>query len=478
MLDRLVSTRDALASLRWRPSRTLAFVVDQPKRREIHAATFADRVVHHLLVERLARLYEPIFIHDFYANRRGKGTHAAVARLHAFMRSATQGGRLPAYALQLDIANYFNSIHRPTLFRLLQGRLLRAVRRQGLDRDEARALQAHCRALLSADPTAGVRRQGPPARHARIPPHKRLGGLGPGYGLPIGNLTSQFFANVYLNELDQFVKHQLKARWYLRYVDDLVLVHPDPAQLLAWRERIVDFLAARLQLRLKELAEPRRLTQGIDFLGYVVRPSHRVVRRRVIRHFHARLADFERAHVRPNALRLPPAARDRLRAQVASFLGHCRHASAARLWRGTLTRFPWLAAVFDRPEDATRGHPLRPAWTAASVTGLAGQYRALARRCPEARLLMQVGNRWLLTAPRAAGASRVRRPGLGACLEVDPRDLPTLRARLKRAGQAHALATQTGHYRTGFKRRELVLRWRPATATASSFLAPSAGVTP
>ena len=207
--------------------------------------------------------------------------------------------------------------------------------------------------------------------------------------------------------------------------------------------------------------------------------------RRVIRHFHARLAAFERAHVRANALRLPPAARDRLRAQVASFLGHCRHAGAARLWHGTLTRFPWLSALFDRPEDATRARPLRPAWTATAVTGLAGQYRALARRCPEARLLMQVGNRWLLTAPDEAGArrlvapgaSRVRRPGLGACLEVHPRDLPALRARLKRAGQAHALAAQTGHYRTGFKRRELVLRWRPATAAASSFLAPSAGVT-
>ncbi|TCT19846.1 hypothetical protein EDC35_107174 [Thiobaca trueperi] len=98
---------------------------------------------------------------------------------------------------------------------------------------------------------------------------------------------------------------------------------------------------------------------------------------------------------------------------------------------------------------------------------------------------MQCGNRWLLTAPHAAGArrlvapgaSRVRRPGLGECLEVDPRDLPALRERLKRAGQAHALATQTGHYRTGFKRRELVLLWRPATSTASPFLASSTGVT-
>jgi RNA-directed DNA polymerase len=220
LLDNLVSTRDALASLRWRPSRTLSFVVTRPKLREIHASRFADRVTHHLLVERLSRLFEPVFIHHSYANRRGKGTHAAVDRLQAFMRSASQGGRLPVYALQLDIANYFNSIHRPTLFRLIQRRLVRAVRRQGLERAEARALQAHCRALLSADPAAGVRRQGPPGRFAQIPSHKRLGALGPGYGLPVGNLTSQFFANVYLNELDQFIKNQLKVRWYLRYVDD------------------------------------------------------------------------------------------------------------------------------------------------------------------------------------------------------------------------------------------------------------------
>jgi hypothetical protein len=515
LLDRLVSTRDALASFNWRPSRTLAFVVHRPKLREIHAATFSDRVVHHLLVDRLNRIVEPVFIHDSYANRLGKGTHAAVERLQRFMRQSvgaalaansrtgvaqqsiagkpapTRTGPSGPFALQLDIANCFNSIHRPTLFRLLQQRLLRAVRRQGLDKDEARALQSYCRALLAADPTAQVRRQGSPGSFAQIPPHKRLGALGPTVGLPVGNLTSQFFANVYLNELDQFVKHTLKARYYVRYVDDFVLLHADPAVLIDWRQRIVAFLAEHLRLKLKELPEPQAIADGVDFLGYVIRPSHCVLRRRVIAHFHQRLAAFQHAHVRANALRLPPAARDRLRAQLASFLGHCRHASAERVWQKTLLRFPWLSTLFEAPENALRGLPLRPAWTATTVSGLAGQTRALRQRNPDALLLVQVGNRWLLPVPRPgrSGFSRDKCPGsaiaakaappkstagLGPCLEFRASDLAGVRRRLKRTGQAHALAAQTGHLKTGFKRRELVLIWRPPGAP--SFL--SAARTP
>lgn len=244
LLDKLVASRDALArwssSGAWHPSRTYSFIVSRPKLREIHAAPFADRVVHHVLVNRLARIYEPVFIHDSYANRLGKGTHAAVDRLQGFMRQASAGGSQGAYALQLDIANFFNSIHRPTLFR------------------------------------------------------------------PIGNLTSQFFANVYLNALDQFVKHQLKARWYVRYVDDFVLLHPDPAQLLAWRGQIEDFLRQRHSLKLKSLAQPHPLQQGTDFLGYVIRPFYRLARRRVLKRLQCCLRAFARQHVRPHALDLPP----------------------------------------------------------------------------------------------------------------------------------------------------------------------------
>ena len=479
LLDKLVSSRDALANAglpgAWRPSRTFSFVVSRPKLREIHAAPFADRVVHHVLVDRLARIYEPVFIHDSYANRMGKGTHAAVDRLQGFMRQVTQGGAHPAFALQLDIANFFNSIHRPTLFRLLQHRLARAVRSHTLVPDEARALQSHCRAMLAADPTQGVRRRGAPKLFAQVPPHKRLGALGPGVGLPIGNLTSQFFANVYLNELDQFVKHRLKARWYVRFVDDFVLLHPDPAQLLAWREQIAEFLAQRLSLQLKTLAEPHPLQQGTDFLGYVIRPFYRLARRRVVQRMHTCLRAFARTHVRPHALALPLPAREALRAQLNSYVGHLRHANSQRLWQRTLAQFPWLLHLFRPPQGPAQARPQlgAPRWTPCGVTGLASQHRYFAALHPGACVLLQVGKHCLLTdvPPGLPPPSvRMHRPGLGLCSEWPLQALPLLRQRLQAQGRAYVVVRQTGHMRSGFKQRTLTLVWYPAMAEAPVFL--------
>lgn len=459
LLDKLVSSRDALASASWRPSRAFSFVVSRPKLREIHAAPFADRVVHHVLTDRLARLYEPVFIHDAYANRLGKGTHAAVDQLQAFMRQATAGGSQPAYALQLDIANFFNSIHRPTLFRLLQHRLARAVRGDKLAREEAAALQTHCRALLSADPTMGVRKRGSPRMHNQVPPHKRLGAMGSATGLPIGNLTSQFFANVYLNELDQFVKHQLKARWYVRYVDDFVLLHHDPAQLLAWRAQIEAFLQQHLSLRLKALAQPHALQQGTDFLGYVIRPFYRLARRRVVKSLQSCLNAFARQHVRANAVSLPVEARERLRAQLSSFAGHLRHANSLRLWQRIRAAHPWLAQVFVTGSKPAIGVPR---WNPATVGNLADQHNYFARRLPGVRVLLQVGKHWALAGPCPAGlpqGRQVQRPRLGPCTEWPLAALPLLRSRLKSHGISHQVVSQTGHFKTGFKQRSLTAVW-------------------
>ena len=475
LLDKLVSSRNALANVGqsggWRPSRTYCFVVSAPKLREIHAAPFADRVVHHVLVDRLARIYEPVFIHDSYANRQGKGTHAAVDRLQAFMRQASAGGSQSAYALQLDIANFFNTIHRPTLFRLLQHRLGRAVRGGTLDRAEAGALQSHCRALLTADSTAGARRRGSPRVFAQVPPHKRLGALGPAYGLPIGNLTSQFFANVYLDALDQFIKHQLKARWYVRYVDDFVLLHPDPAQLLAWRSQIQNFLAQRLSLQLKALAEPHALQQGTDFLGYVTRPFYRLARRRVVKRLQTCLNAFARRHVRPQALSLPIEARARLRAQLSSFTGHLRHASSQRLWQRTLAQHPWLQHLFAPTPGISLG---APRWSPPTVTSLADQHRYFAQAYPGSRVLLQVGKHWLLAGAPPPGLPQglaVQRPGLGPCTEWPLAALAQLRERLRASGVKHSVVSQSGHFKTGFKQRTLTAVWLP-TAMAPSGATP------
>jgi hypothetical protein len=207
----------------------------------------------------------------------------------------------------------------------------------------SRAAHQVTRALLEQPPlAAGVQLRCSAAQLAQVPAHKRLTNAAEGCGLPIGNLSSQFFANVYLDALDQFVKHQLKACRYLRYVDDFVLIHRDRAQLEAWLAQIRVFLDASLRLQLKADIRLRPLIDGIDFLGYVVRPTHTLVRRRVVAHARASLASWEQQHVAGDVIRATPADLRALQSTAASYAGHFRHANSHRLQRAIARRFPWL----------------------------------------------------------------------------------------------------------------------------------------
>ena len=321
----------------WAPRRSTCFIATRPKAREIHAPDFADRVVHHWLIPQLEALYEPTFIHDSYANRSGKGSHAAVRRLQTFVRQV-DSGQPDGWFLQLDIRNFFNSIHRPTLWAMLKRRMERA----GLPREAQQVTHA----LLRRDPLhAGVDVRATPAELAQVPPHKRLCNAPAGHGLPIGNLSSQFFANVYLDALDQFVKHTLKAKRYLRYVDDFVIVHHDRAQLEHWQAQITAFLRDHLRLELKAEKRLARLGDGIDFLGYIVRPTHTLVRRRVVSHATEALASWETLHVRRGRIRATPNQRRQVRAVLASYAGHFRHANTYRLQRRLAARFPWIKEI-------------------------------------------------------------------------------------------------------------------------------------
>jgi Reverse transcriptase (RNA-dependent DNA polymerase) len=162
-LDGLLQLHADLRAGAWRPGRTVSFVVKHPKTREIHAPDFADRVVHHILVPRLEALYEPVFIHDSYANRQGKGSHAVVDRLQGFLRARNGRG----WFLQLDVHNFFNSIHRPTLYALLKDRLAKAQRAGRLPPSHALALQSLCHKLL-AHPVQEICRN--PLAAAQVPP--------------------------------------------------------------------------------------------------------------------------------------------------------------------------------------------------------------------------------------------------------------------------------------------------------------------
>lgn len=320
----------------WFPMAPTCFIAQQPKAREIHAPTFADRVVHHLVVPELEAIYEPTFIHDSYSNRVGKGTHAAIARLREFVRQvhSGQGG---GYYLQLDIRNFFASIHRPTLYALLKPRMERAQIRKPI----RRAVHALLTWPISR---TGVNWACTESERAAVPPHKRLENSAPGCGIAIGNLSSQFFANVYLDRLDQFVKHSLRAPRYVRYVDDFVLVADNVAQLAEWHRAIAEFLRSTLKLEIKP-AKVEPLTRGIDFLGYVLFPTHTVVRRRAIAHCRTKLAAWEREHCRAGRITESRKALEAVRAIWASYSGHFAHASSFRTRMKIYHRFAWLAKV-------------------------------------------------------------------------------------------------------------------------------------
>jgi RNA-directed DNA polymerase len=332
-IDGLLDLQRRLDAGTWLPSPSTCFVATRPKAREIHAPAFADRVVHHWIVPQLEAIIDPSFIADSYSNRKGKGTLAAVKRLQTFVRQvhSGQGG---GYYLQLDIRNFFNAIHRPTLYRMLKRRIESMLPIAG---------QRVVHALLrDGVKVTGVRHRSSANERDSVPAHKRLENADAGCGIPIGNLSSQFFANVYLDALDQFVKHILKAKRYLRYVDDFVLVHHDRAQLLQWQHQIEQFLRDRLRLTLKADIRLRPLTDGIDFLGYVVRPTHTTVRRRVVAHANNTIAAWARQHIACQHINAKPAELRAITSTWRSYEGHLRHASTHRLREALHRRHPWL----------------------------------------------------------------------------------------------------------------------------------------
>ena len=475
LLDRLADTSEALRSHAWRPARASRFIVRRPKAREILAPAYGDRVVHHLLVPWLERHFEPVFIADSFANRKGRGSHAAVRRLQQLTRR--QGGNL--HYLQLDIANFFNSIQRRTLFGLLRARLLRDLRRPAHDPRHARRRDtAHmlwlARRLLTGNPAHDAIFHGRPTDAARVPTHKQLANAPAETGLPIGNLSSQFFANVYLNELDQFIKHQLKARAYVRYVDDFVLLHPDPAQLVQWRTAIEGFLAERLHLRLRDAGRLAPVRQGIDFLGYIVRPRYCLVRRRVVGHLLSRLDRWRRAvHRADGSLRLAPAQREALHAMLASYLGHFRHARIGTLLTRIWARHAWLGHWLT-VQAGPAGWTVHRCDGVRGVASLAGQWRGLRRRHPRHALLMQVGTQWECTAPRGHSLPQAfchtacRRPGLHGAWTLPARQVAALQAALRRSGQPWCEVVEHGWLRGGLKHRQVRAVW-PAPAPATAF---------
>jgi len=307
----LLELERELCDQSYRPGDYHNFIIREPKRRLVSAAPFRDRVVHHALCQVIEPIWEPRFIHTSFACRVGKGTHRALDQCHAWARQYR-------YGFHSDIVKYFPSIDHQIMRSLLARRIADPQVMWLIDQilDSGASIQA-----------------------SEYPPIYFSGddlftALRP-RGLPIGNLTSQFWANVYLHELDKFVKHQLRCPAYLRYMDDSVLFSDDKAQLRDWKAAMQDFVTSHLRVLLhprKSLVFPVKV--GIDFCGFRIYPTHRRLRRSSVRRFVRRFRRQREAY-RHGEITL-----EEMTISVQSWIAHAAHGDTWRLRTRLFADYP------------------------------------------------------------------------------------------------------------------------------------------
>lgn len=248
-----------------------SFYIQDPKLRHIHKADVRDRIVHHLVSKILQEIYDKTFIFDSYSCRINKGTHKAVKRLEKFARKVSQNYKRNFYVLKCDIKKFFDSVDHKILIKILEQRIQ--------DKDFLWLIKE----IISS-----------------FQQNKNK-------GIPLGNLTSQHFANIYLNQLDQFVKHKLRIQYYIRYTDDFVILDKSREVLENLINPINSFLKDKLKISLHpDKVAIRKFRQGIYYLGYVSLPYYKVLRvktkRRMFRKIQKKVEEFREGKISEESL--------------------------------------------------------------------------------------------------------------------------------------------------------------------------------
>ena len=333
---------DDLLTRRYKALPSKCFVVKYPKKREVFAAMFRDRIVHHLYFNYTNQLFERTFIADSYSCIKGRGTLYGINRLRQHIRQASLNWQERAYAMSLDIRGYFMHINREKLLRIATGSLKNmAIHKVGLT-DEVpfpsgviltpATTWAEIRdidfllwlteQIVMLDPMENCIIVGDESDWDDIDHAKCMRFAEPGVALPIGNLTSQLFSNVYLNVFDQFVKRDIKCHHYGRYVDDSNQINPDREWLLAQVPREREFLADELglQLHMGKL-HIQEIHSGVEFLGAFVKPYRDYVSNKTMERIKGRVQQID--------LRNGEAANR----TICSYLGILSHAASYNLRR-------------------------------------------------------------------------------------------------------------------------------------------------
>jgi len=278
-----------------------SFYIQDPKLRRIHKACVKDRALHHAIFRIFYPIFDPAFIFDSYSCRIQKGTHRAVNRLQECARKVSKNNTKNCYILKCDIKKFFDSIDHNILISLIEKKIK--------DKNAIRLIKEIIKSFS-------------------VLPNK---------GLPLGNITSQLFANIYLDELDQFIKHEFKVKYYIRYCDDFVILSDNRKYLERLILKINDFLKEKLKLSLhSDKISIRRYHQGVDFLGYVSFPYHRILRTKTKRRM------FKKIEQRIEELKQGKISKESLNQTIQSYLGILKHCNSFKLKNGLLNKLIYV----------------------------------------------------------------------------------------------------------------------------------------
>ena len=288
--DNLFQLYQELRNKTYKHSKYTSFYIQDPRLRHIHKAIIKDRIVHHLVSRYLENIYDKTFIFDSYSCRINKGTHGAVNRLRRFSIKQSKGNKINFYCLKCDIKKFFDSIDHNILIEILKQTIK--------DKDILNLITE----IISSFQTM------------------------PNKGIPLGNLTSQHFANIYLNEIDKFVKHKLKVKYYIRYTDDFVILHTNKDYLEKTVNSIEEFIKDNLKLSLHPgKIIIRKYHQGIDFLGYISLPHYRILRTktkiRMFKKIKNKIKDFKTTKI----------SEESLNQTIQSYFGVLKHCNSYKL---------------------------------------------------------------------------------------------------------------------------------------------------
>jgi len=325
--EKLFALHADIISRKYKVGQSICFIVDKPVKREIFAADFRDRIVHHLIFNAINPIFEKHFIRDSYSCRLGKGTSDGIRRVDHFIRSCSENYQKDCWILKLDIRGYFMSIKRDFIYKKIESRL-RAVKNADFDVDLMLYL---IRIVVHNDATQNCCIKAAREDWIGLPKSKSLFFAEMGKGFPIGNLTSQLFGNIYLDEFDHFVHKEMGVKYYGRYVDDMVFVHREKYLLKSVIVKAQKYLHTELGLEV----HPKKIylqhyKKGVYFLGTFIKPWRIYIGKRTKQNFYDAVNIWNKIAVKNNGLTPGKESRQFISA-VNSYLGIMKHYNTHKL---------------------------------------------------------------------------------------------------------------------------------------------------